>query len=358
MYLVTIVQEQFEIIQQDNLENRIAGLRSIHNEITYNHGKNKILCSASVGLLPIIADIIQTKSGEDRLLAVCILRDLALDITSKSQIELVASPLRFVSLILKVIQEGDGDLHAAALRTIVRMSFPSANKFTVASEPELISTIANVIRTCSGESRNFAVWVIWKLSESEMCAPIVTSTGIFKELLDIIKTASGYPAVTNFGGNNIEFNTLMAIFSMAEHEISRPILTQLGAVAVLEPMTAYDTLLSLMGSLAYVFLVGRNEDSSANEDTQSGLAVIRRVIDVFQSAILNEDGEGYKAGVFTIPAVIRAMYELSLSDGNKKQVAIPKVRDLLVRIIRDVKYRELEVSTIPYYSVMTSPVPV
>jgi hypothetical protein len=124
---------------------------------------------------------------------------------------------------------------------------------------------------------------------------------------------------------------------MTGHEESRARFRQLEAPAVLGPMMEFDSFYGLVTSLSYVFLFGRDENGPHAELLRSGLKVMNSIIELFVSVIQGTDGIGYKNGVFKLYPVLLAVAELSISDVNKKQLAIPKVRDLLLKVIADVK---------------------
>jgi hypothetical protein len=347
--LIKDCQQMLMTIKEGNELDRRVALNRLLSRTAHSHNIVR-MARDSLGLVTTLVDMMTRESGLELLYAVSIFRNLCGDQVLPAPekyanvIPMANSRLHIMPLLVKLVNENQGDIRLAALRSIVRIAAPRCSKLIVASELDLMSSVVDIIRspTVDQDTVMHAIWILWKLAESDECSLLVATTGVCIDLIRYISNAEGYPNTLNTGGNNIEFNTLMAIFLLASSETSRHYLKASGAISILGPMMLFDTLYGLMASLSYVFLVGHYDADPLNQMTESGLYAIHRVIETFENVVLNKSGTGYQAGVFLILPMIHAIHELSVSDANKHYIAVPRIRDLLVKIIRDVKYKELE----------------
>jgi hypothetical protein len=284
--------------------------------------------------------VIKVETGICREKAILVLQNMSLDIDNK---KLFAHPqFCLIRTLLNVIRTDCSLPREKSLAVLWNISGNLDNQKLLGSpEFDTINTIIPIIREVDGEPRRYALAVLWRMSECEDNAVTIMRTGIFADVISFIKENSTYPDVKDGGGNSIEFHSIMAIYAISEHEDSRSQLRALDTSDVLGPMMQYDTAYGLYASLCFVFLFGREESGPHAEQFRAGLMVLKRIIDLLENVIEARGGEGYKNGVFTLFPVTLAISELCLSDTHKKQLAISGVRDLLVRIISDVKEPKL-----------------
>jgi hypothetical protein len=254
-----------------------------------------------------------------------------------------ASPeFGLVAVLVNLIRVSRDDARIKALNLLWSMANQSHNQVLFTSpQLGLVASLADTIREDKGEPRTWALGVLWRLSESAENVGVLVVSMVFIEIALLIKSTPGYPNIAN-SGNSLEFHCLMCTYAMAAHEGSRSHLKQCGILEVLLPMMQYDSLFGLLASLSYIFLVGKVEESGVSSElNRPGIRIIDRVVDMLDNVIEGRDGLEYNNGVFKLLPAVRAMAELSLCDANKSTLAASRVRNLLIRVVSDVKHPTL-----------------
>jgi hypothetical protein len=122
-------------------------------------------------------------------------------------------------------------------------------------------------------------------------------TSVHRDMLEIIRLAPNDPAEWG-GGSNEKVYSNNCIMNLAEWECNRAVLRQDGAVGALAPLLTFNHFHSLTASMAYAFLVGKEEKGPHVEILQSGVIIIERLIDLLENTIGKSGGDGYQYGLF------------------------------------------------------------
>jgi hypothetical protein len=324
-----------------SLESRVSAIEGLPHLFLVQDECIVIILRLMPGLIPLLMDIIRGEDTDEiKIQTLKIIRELAADFMLdigfryENSILMAKPELGLLEMLVNVISNHKGPMRSISLRTLVRIAIPEENKLPIAKL--IIPVVVDIIRTDDDEnSKNFAIWMVWKLSESLDCVEMLLETGIYGDILHLIRQSPGYPFVHLSEGNNIQFNSFMAIFSVVEHQVSHEIINMSGALQIFQPIMTYNYLYGLIASLICVRLnSGLNIPMLTNN--------MDNFLTLFDDTVNAENGgEGYAAGVFLIRIVMVIFVDVSMSEENRSLLAIPAMRELLIQLIEDVQEKEL-----------------
>ena len=252
-----------------------------------------------------------------------------------NKIAICSPSLGMLPVLVRLIKEGDEATKVSALGVTSNLSVEVQNKpHLLNPNIALLPALVHQVRENDSTPRVTACQTLMNLAASEDGALEIIKTGVHHDMLMIIKNAPNDPGEWG-GGSNEKVYSNTCIMNLAEWESNRPLLKADGAVEILGPLLTFNHFHSLTASMAYAFLVGRDEKGPQVEILRSGVVIIDRLIDLLDNTIGKTGGDGYQYGLFRMEVVVHACLELSLSDANKVKLATPRVRDLLLDVIKN-----------------------
>ena len=206
--------------------------------------------------------------------------------------------LGLLPILVRLINEGDEGTKISALGVTSNLSVEVQNK-PLLLEPsiELLPALVRQVRESASTPRVTACQTLMNLGASEQGATEIMKTNVHRDMLEIIRNAPNDPAEWG-GGSNEKVYSNNCLMNLAEWEANRAVLRRDGMVDVLSPLLAFNHFHSLTASMAYAFLVGKEEKGAYSEALQSGVIVIERLVDLLENTISKSGGDGYQYGLF------------------------------------------------------------
>ena len=255
----------------------------------------KSLCRCP-GILPALKRIIDENFDNGRANAFGTLWNLAALAVNK--VAICDPALGLLPILVRLINEGDEGTKISALGVTSNLSVEVQNK-PLLLEPsiELLPALVRQVRESTSTPRVTACQTLMNLGASEQGAAEIMQTNVHRDMLEIIRNAPHDPAEWG-GGSNEKVYSNNCLMNLAEWEDNRAVLRRDGMVDVLAPLLAFNHFHSLTASMAYAFLVGKEEKGAYSEALQSGVIVIERLVDLLENTISKSGGDGYQYGLF------------------------------------------------------------
>jgi hypothetical protein len=251
---------------------------------------------------------------------------------------LMGAPALGLFAVLKdVVVSDTGVAREMALDTLSDLASNNDNMVLMGAPAlGLFAVLKDVVVSDTGVARENALGTLWNLiCRNYEIVDGLMSCGIFKIILSQLQASEDYPS--SIKADSAEHSILFAVFEMSALENSRTQLRNDGALDVVLPIMDCNDIHGLISSMIFAFLAGKDESGPYAERFMSGSNLIERLVVLLETTINGVDGDGYELINFDLIAVLRNISEMCLSDKNKSQLANARVRDLLVRVVNDVK---------------------
>lgn len=313
-------------------------LNGITTKITYflwclvSSDDNKSYLCSSDELLLALKHVIITNFDEARANAFGVLWNLAS--LASNKVNMCRSELGFLPILMSLMNDSDEQVKLSSLGIISNLSVEVSNKpLLLLPSLSLIQSLVTIVRSDLTACRITACQTLSNLAGVESGALDILQSGVHIDLLSIIKNAPSDPSLWE-GGSNEKVFALTCTMNLTEWESARQQLKDASAVEILSSLLPYDHFQSLTASMAYAFLIGRDEQGPHVEILRK-VVIIQRLVDLLSNTLRKTGGDGYQYGLFRLKVVIHACLELSMSDGNKEKLATPNVRDHLIEVIQN-----------------------
>ena len=168
----------------------------------------------------------------------------------------------------------------------------------------------------------------------------IVNSYLFADALNFIEAAGPDPSKWR-GHNSAEGWSMYILMLMASHpELSAEALREAGVGSVVGPITRHDGLVGTMAIVTMAFLANKDTDfgsqlrsiapATVSEKESFTSSVIKRVVDLLDSALHRRGGNGYSESTFMLSMVTRAVRCLVLADVSMDASLRNRILDLLV----------------------------